>query len=147
MLRRAKTLIAVVAILGAAPAAAADYLGEVTAVDDGDSFHMLSNGKDVHIRLCGIDSPERSRPGYGKAAGALADMVEGKQVHCLQVGEGTPCDGRSPAKSRDRMVAQCFIGNKDVAAEMVKLGQACDWPRHSKGHYKLDSATCTKDGR
>lgn len=126
------------------PIYAADYLGEVTAVDDGDSFHMRVDGKGLHVRLCGIDSPERGQPGYGHAAGALASMIEGKQVHCLQVGEGTPCDGRSSAFNRDRVVAQCFIGDKDVAFEMVRLKQACDWPRFSNGYYKMDAATCQR---
>lgn len=71
-------------------------------------------------------------------------MVEGKQVHCLQVGEDTPCDGRSPPWNHNRAVAQCFIGDKDIAAEMVGLGQACDWPRFSNGHYKLNAATCQR---
>ena len=135
-------LIVMMAAFAATPALANDYLGEVTGVDDGDSFNMRSEGRRIHIRLCGVDSPERGQPGYGAAAGALAAMVEGKQVHCLQVGEGTPCDGRSKSKSRDRAVAQCFIGDKDIAAEMVRLKQACDWPRYSNGHYKLDSSTC-----
>lgn len=128
-MRLGASLMMVVCSLGPLPAIAADYLGQVTAVDDGDSFHMLADGKDVHIRLCGIDRPERGRPGYGAAAGALAELIEGKQVHCLQVGEGTPCDGRSKPWSRDRAVAQCFLGDKDVAAEMVRLKRACDWPR------------------
>jgi endonuclease YncB( thermonuclease family) len=126
------------------PAYSADYLGEVTAVDDGDSFHMRVDGKDVHVRLCGIDSPERGSPGYGHAAGALASMIEGKQVHCLQVGEGTPCDGRSKPVNNRRIVAQCLIADKDIAAEMVKLKQACDWPRFSNGYYKMDAATCQR---
>lgn len=132
----------VVTSLGPAPATGADYLGRVIAVDDGDSFRMLSDGKLTQIRLCGIDTPERSTPGYGKAAGALADMIEGKQVHCLQVGEETPCDGRSKPWSGKRAVAQCFVGDKDVAAEMVRLGQACDWPRFSNGYYQLAPTTC-----
>lgn len=121
-----------------------DYLGLVTGVDDGDSFWMRIDHRKVHIRLCGIDSPERGQPGYGAAAGALAAMIEGKQVHCLQVGLETPCDGRSRPTNRDRVVAQCFIGDKDVATEMVRLRQACDWPRFSAGHYWIDDNTCVR---
>ena len=36
-------------------------------------------------------------------------MIEGKTIHCLQVGEGTVCDGRSKPNNRDRVVAQCFL--------------------------------------
>lgn len=143
-MKSARSMILATVLLLAPSAFAADYLGEVTGVDDGDSFHMLADGKHVHIRLCGIDSPERGQRGYGKAAGALSAMIEDKQVHCLQVGEGTPCDGRSGPMSRKRVVAQCFIENKDVAAEMVRLGQARDWPRFSNGHYRLDPVTCQR---
>jgi hypothetical protein len=31
----------------------------------------------------------------------MAEMVEGKEVRCIQVGGGTPCDGRSrPTQTR-----------------------------------------------
>jgi endonuclease YncB( thermonuclease family) len=105
------------ALLAAPPGCAADdYIGIVTGVADGDTFYMRVENRKVRIRLCGIDSPERGEPGYG--AGAPATLIEGKQVHCLQVGPGTPCDGRSKAISLRRAMAQCFIGDKDIAAEM-----------------------------
>jgi hypothetical protein len=50
--------------LPAAPAVAADYLGEVLAVSDGDTFTMESETGNVRVRICGIDSPERGQPGY-----------------------------------------------------------------------------------
>jgi endonuclease YncB( thermonuclease family) len=74
----------------------------------------------------------------------LANMVEGKIVHCLQVGEGTPCDGKSKPTSRDRIVAQCFLDELDIAEEMAKSGTACDWPKFSGGHYKISDATCSR---
>jgi micrococcal nuclease len=143
-----RILLAMLALLlPAAAHAADDYLGRVTGVDDGDSFWMRVEKRRVHIRLCGIDSPERGEPGYGAAAGTLAAMIEGKQVHCLEVGLETPCDGRSRSRSRDRVVAQCFIGDKDVAAEMVRLRQACDWPRFSAEYYRIDNGTCVREGK
>jgi len=93
-------------------AAAADYLGRVLAVSDGDTFTMESESERVRIRLCGIDAPERGQPGYGQAAGVLSTMIEGRTLHCLQVGEGTVCDSRSTPKSRDRVVAQCFLDKR-----------------------------------
>jgi endonuclease YncB( thermonuclease family) len=71
-------------------------------------------------------------------------MVEGKIVHCLQVGEGTPCDGKSKPTSRDRIVAQCFLDKLDIAEEMSKSGTACDWPRFFGGHYKISDSTCSR---
>jgi endonuclease YncB( thermonuclease family) len=138
-------LCAVAALLMTTVAAmAADYLGKVTSVADGDTFTMESETGKVRVRICGIDAPERGQPGYGQAAGVLANMIEGKTVHCLQVGEGTVCDGRSKPKSRDRIVAQCFLDKLDIAEEMAKSGTACDWPKFSGGHYKVSDATCSR---
>jgi endonuclease YncB( thermonuclease family) len=139
-----KLCAAVVALMLTLPAMAADYLGRVTAVADGDTFTMESETGKVRVRICGIDAPERGQPGYGQAAGVLATMIEGKTVHCLQVGEGTACDGKSKPTSRDRIVAQCFLDKLDIAEEMTKSGTACDWPKFSGGHYKISSATCSR---
>ena len=137
-------LILPILALLAAPAVAADYLGEVLAVSDGDTFTMQSETGNVRVRICGIDAPERGQPGYGQATGVLSNLIEGKTVHCLQVGEGTVCDGRSPPRSRDRVVAQCFLDKLDIAEEMTKSGTACDWPKFSGGRYKIREATCSR---
>jgi endonuclease YncB( thermonuclease family) len=132
------------ATLSVSTGAAADYLGRATAVVDGDTFTMESESRRIRVRICGIDAPERGQPGYGQAAGALASLVEGKQVHCLQIGEGTVCDGRSKPASRDRIVGQCFIDKLDIAEEMAKSGTVCDWPKFSGGHYKVSDKTCSR---
>jgi endonuclease YncB( thermonuclease family) len=119
-------------------------LGKVTSVADRDTFTMEAETGRVRVRICGIDAPERGQPGYDQAAGVLANMVEGKIVHCLQVGEGTPCDGKSKPTSRDRSVAQCFLDKLDIAEEMSKSGTACDWPKFSGGHYKISDSTCSR---
>ena len=93
---------AMVAVFVCSPAIAADYLGKVLAVSDGDAFTMEADGAKVRVRICGLDAPERGQAGYGQAAGVLSSMIEGKTVHCLQVGEGTVCDGRyRPTSRRD----------------------------------------------
>ena len=63
------------------------------------------------------------------------EMVLGKQVRCIRVGEGSVCDGRSKPTSRNRVVAQCFVANVDVAEALTKAGHACDWGKFSGGHY------------
>jgi hypothetical protein len=113
-------LVLSILVLVSAPTVAADYLGEVLAVSDGDTFTMQSETGKVRVRICGIDAPERGQPGYGQATGALSNLIEGKTVHCLQVGEGTVCDGRSKPTSHDRIVAQCFLNKLDIAEEMTK---------------------------
>jgi endonuclease YncB( thermonuclease family) len=137
-------LAILVAALSLPATARADYLGKVTAVADGDTFTMEAESGRVRVRICGIDAPERGQPGYGQAAGALATMIEGKTVHCLQFGEGTVCDGKSKPNSRDRIVAQCFLDRLDIAEEMAKSGTACDWPKFSGGRYKISDTTCSR---
>ena len=139
-----RILIAIVAAFIASQAMAADYLGKVLAVSDGDTFTMEADGGKVRVRICGIDAPERGQAGYGQAAGALSNMIEGKTVHCLQVGEGTVCDGRSKPTNRDRIVAQCFLDAVDIAEQMIRSGTACDWPKFSGGKYKISDTTCSR---
>lgn len=88
---------------------------------DGDTFRCDGNLK---IRLWGIDAPERHAPGGLQATRALADLTIGQTLVCTSKG-----------KSYDRTVAQCWIGKADVAAELVRRGQAVDWPKYSKGFY------------
>src|SRR6266540_441287 len=107
-----RLLTAMVAAFVCSPAIAADYLGKVLAVSDGDTFTMEADGAKVRVRICGIDAPERG-----------------------QAGEGTVCDGRSRPTSRDRIVAQCFLDKVDIAEQMTRSGTACDWPKFSGGGY------------
>jgi endonuclease YncB( thermonuclease family) len=113
-------------------------------LDDGLQFTTEFGAGKVRVRICGIDAPERGQPGHGQAAGVLSNMIEGKTVHCLQVGEGTPCDGKSKANSRDRVVAQCFLGKLDIAEEMARSGTVCDWPKFSGGRYRISDQTCVR---
>jgi endonuclease YncB( thermonuclease family) len=119
----------------AAPAGAAEYSGRVDRVVDGDTFWVCGAAACTKIRLCGIDAPEKGTPGAKEATAALAALVSGKSVRCVQVGGGTPCDGRSKPTSYDRIVAQCFAGGADVSAPLVEHGNACDWTGFSGGAY------------
>ena len=74
-------------------------------------------------------------PATARSANYLRKRVKGKTIKCTPVGQGTPCDGRSKPRSYDRIVAQCFVDGKDLAAEMVKAGYARDWPKFSGGYY------------
>jgi micrococcal nuclease len=132
-----------------AATASAQLSGRATAIDGDDIVLLIDGGRTVQIRLCGIDAPERACPGYSEATKELRALVEGKQVRCIQVGDGTPCDGRSRPTNRDRIVAQCFIENADVAAMQVERGFACDWERFSGGYYSRSGKgrACPKDHR
>lgn len=88
---------------------------------DGDTFRCDGNLK---IRLWGIDAPERNASGGLQATKALANITAGQTLVCKRRG-----------KSYDRIVAQCWIGRRDVADQLVHQGHAVDLPKFSRGYY------------
>lgn len=130
-------VLTILIVLAASSTRAADLVGHVPSVADGDTFTLCAGAgaQCERIRLCGIDAPERGDALSAEATRAVRSMTEGTTVRCTPVGEGTVCDGRSDRRSGNRLVAQCFIGGKDIAAELVWQGLACDWVRFSGGHY------------
>jgi endonuclease YncB( thermonuclease family) len=57
-----RLLTAMVAAFVCSPAIAADYLGKVLAMSDGDTFTMEADGAKVRVRICGIDPPNAGKP-------------------------------------------------------------------------------------
>jgi endonuclease YncB( thermonuclease family) len=115
---------------------AAEFSGQVKSVPDGDDIILCADdGPCTRVRLCGIDAPERKCPGYAEARAGLRGLVQGKRLRCIQVGSGTPCDGRSKPTNWGRIVAQCFLDDTDIAGSLVERGLACDWEKFSGGHY------------
>jgi micrococcal nuclease len=92
-------------------------------VVDGDTIVIDK----VHIRLAGIDAPELDHPFGKQAMWALVKLCKGQTIRaCIK-----------PEMSYDRLVAQCFLPDgRDLAAEMVSIGLAIDWPKFSGGRYR-----------
>ena len=67
-------------ILLASAALAADYSGLVVFVLDGDIIEILHKQHPERIRLSGIDCPEKGQPYGHQAKQATAEMVFGKEV-------------------------------------------------------------------
>ena len=104
--------------------------GTSVTVIDGDGLKVGGQ----HIRIWGIDAPETeqscTRDGQSYACGGEATALMRELVR-----EG---DIRCEEKDRDRygrIVARCFAGETDLAAEMVRQGYALDWRRYSGGFY------------
>lgn len=91
-------------------------------VIDGDTIII----NDTRIRLAGIDAPELDHP-YGKQSKwALVRLCRDQVITAVL----------KPELSHDRLVAECFLPDgRDLAAELVKLGLAVDWPKFSGGKY------------
>jgi endonuclease YncB( thermonuclease family) len=92
-------------------------------VIDGDTIVIGEH----NIRLAGIDAPELDQPYGQKAKWALVRLCQGQHVHAEVTGEF----------SHDRVVAVCRLADgTDLAAEMVRTGNAIDWKKHSGGKYR-----------
>jgi endonuclease YncB( thermonuclease family) len=109
-------------------------VGSVQVVD-GDS---LRRG-DTDIRLHGIDAPEyrqtcRDKHGAEYACGkqatnALRSLVREGEVSCTSI----------ETDRYDRAVAVCKRGELEINGEMVRLGWAVAYSRHSLSYVRLEA--------
>ncbi len=143
--RRARDLIFLAALLMIAIALQrtgliAPKTGEFTAID-GDSLRQRKQD----YRLHGIDAVElhqscvsngRDYPCGQEAKRALGQLVRGKSLACL-----TLDDDRY-----GRNVVQCNSGDLDINAEMIRLGWAIAYTKHSQA-YVDDEAQARRDSR
>jgi endonuclease YncB( thermonuclease family) len=94
---------------------------------DGDTFVALGGR---HIRLWGIDTPERGTACAGAARRALRTLLKGGEPECAIVSEQPP-----KGRYRARTVGRCWLRGLDLSDQMVRHGYAYDWPRYSGGAY------------
>ena len=92
-------------------------------VIDGDTIVINK----IRLRLAGIDAPELDHPWGKKSKWAMVQLCKGQTVTARI----------KPELSYDRMVAECFLPDgRDLAAELVRIGLALDWPKFSGGKYR-----------
>ncbi len=92
-------------------------------VIDGDTIVIDK----LHIRLAGIDAPELDHPWGQRSKWAMVQLCKGQTITARI----------RPELSYDRLVAECFLPDgRDLAAELVRMGLALDWPKFSGGKYR-----------
>jgi endonuclease YncB( thermonuclease family) len=82
---------------------------------DGDSIVVVSADREVNVRIADMDAPELDQPYGREAKDALVSLVGGREVRLELVGGDV----------YRRIVANVFVGEGDVAAELVRRGLAC----------------------
>lgn len=100
----------------------ADFVGRVVAVHDGDTITMFSAGRDVRVRLVGIDAPERAQPYATVARRALEARVAGRDVHVIERGRN----------GYGRVLGKVMVGTIDVNAAQVRDGLAWVYRRFGR---------------
>lgn len=103
-------------------AAAADLIGRVVGIADGDTLTLLTpQREEVRVRLADIDTPERRQPYGSRAREALSDLAFGRSVRVVV--QDVDRFGRS--------VGRVYVGPQDINAEMVRRGAAWVYRRYS----------------
>lgn len=87
------------------------------------------------VMLCGVsfNRPASLEP---LAREQARQVFQGREVNCVQVGGGTPCDGRVAPVFQDVPVMQCREADgSDIARALSDSGYLCDVPMQSGGAY------------
>jgi len=105
-----------------------------TKVVDGDTLYVECDGREHHVRLLRVDTPERNEPGYEEARDALARAVEKRRLRLEFEEPGTPSYG-----NYGRLLAYVFAqaGSTEtfVNAELVRGGYSRFWTKYGRGRY------------
>lgn len=94
----------------------------VTTVVDGDTVHVVADGgRELVVRLEGIDTPERGEPFSTEARNAARVLLFGKGVRL----KATDVDRYG------RLVARVSVAGTDSSLALVSMGVACHLTRFS----------------
>jgi endonuclease YncB( thermonuclease family) len=110
-----------------APSARSTISGPARVID---SDTIVVSG--IHIRLQGLDGPERGNPVGEHARAIMIDIVADQIITCQPDGTG----------SYNRVVATCLLPDgTDISRELVRRGWGLDCARYSHGRYRKDEPT------
>lgn len=102
---------------------------KVTKVTDGDTMHLLSDGKKIIIRLHGVDSPDKCQDQFQEAKVFATESLLGQTVTFIQ----------TDTDRFERSVGELYLSSEktDLNAGVwfnkliVEKGYAWHWPKYS----------------
>ena len=121
---------------------------KVTRVYDGDTINVVKDGKEIKVRLAGIDAPETSKktqakqPFSGLAARFLTELVLNQKVEIKTYG----------IDRYDNTLGVVYIDGKNINLKMIRVGLAevakGDLPKgFNLRPYQWEEADAKKNGR
>lgn len=114
-----------------------DIQGAVTVLD-GDTLDL----KGQRIRLAGIDAPELGQqctkdheryPCGKESAWVLQGLIKGQEIGCISEGKD----------KYNRTLSTCYLGDKNINAEMVRLGWALAYSHYSEAYVSEENIART----
>lgn len=109
-----RQILAVFAVAVWCGIAHAEWQGQIVGIKDGDTVVLLRDGRELLLRLYGIDCPEKTQAFGARARQAASELVFGKQASVDSV--DTDRYGRT--------VALVTIDGRSVNEALVAMGYA-----------------------
>jgi len=95
--------------------------GVVEHVYDGDSFRLhTGDGRDLGVRIAGIDAPERTQPFANVSRQALREAIDDREVRVAAM----------KVDPYGRVVGRVFVAGRDVGLEQLDRGLAWHFVRY-----------------
>jgi micrococcal nuclease len=136
---------------GGSPAGGQKSVGKVIRVVDGDTIHVMVNGRDETVRYIGVDTPESVKPGtpvecFAKRASAFNHrLVGGEKVRLVRDTEARDRYGRLLAyvyRVRDKRFINASLVRRGYAVPLTIPPDVA----HAEQFKKL-AATARRAGR
>lgn len=100
----------------------AEITGKCVGVADGDTITVLSNEREIRVRLSGIDAPEKSQPFGNAARERLRELCHGKQVVVKTAGRD----------KYGRTIGEVLVDCESVNLRLLQEGQAWHYKRYDQ---------------
>ncbi|MEQ1762011.1 MAG: thermonuclease family protein [Pyrinomonadaceae bacterium] len=108
----------------------AQIAGKVVGITDGDTITVLSDRKQIKVRIAGIDAPEFGQD-FGRVAKKyLLDLIFNQTVRL----EGSKADRNG------RLIAKVLFDGKDVGLVLVQSGYAWHYKEYTADQTEADKA-------
>ncbi len=118
-----KKLIAIFAFLTTLNVNAAEIVGQVIKVTDGDTITILDvNNVQYKIRLSGIDAPEKKQAFGNVSKQSLSELVAGRVVTV----------GYNKRDRYGRIIGKVLLNATDINLEQVKRGLAWHYKQYER---------------
>lgn len=107
---------------------------------DGDTFEVeLKSGKEIAVRILGVDSPESRRPGVPIEECALEAAAAGKALSESRAVKLTTDPTQDTVDQYGRWLYYAEIGGKDYGLSMLKKGWVAPYVYKNNPVQKIDA--------